>query len=92
MPSLLITGDPVLTKAIILFVGHCSTIFAGSFSKLGGNFVGVHTPVVPVSDGRILLDLLLLLPLMLERGPFNTKACHIHVKATIIKLSVPNLS
>ena len=61
MPSLLINGDPVLTKAIFLFVGHCSTIFAGSFSKLSGNFVGVHTPVVPVSDGRILLDLLLLL-------------------------------
>jgi hypothetical protein len=50
-------------------VCESAAILAGPLAEFGGDFLGVDSAVVPLSDGRILLDLLLLLTLMLESGP-----------------------
>ncbi len=46
-----------------------AAILAGPLAEFGGDFLGVDAAVVPLSDGGIFLDLLLLLALMLEGGP-----------------------
>ncbi len=46
-----------------------AAILAGPLAEFCGDFLGVDAAVVPLSNGGIFLDLLLLLTLMLEGGP-----------------------
>jgi hypothetical protein len=50
-------------------VCESAAILAGPLAEFGGDFLGVDAAVVPLGDGRILLDLLLLLALMFKSGP-----------------------
>ncbi len=45
-----------------------AAILAGPLAEFCSDFLGVDAAVVPLSDSRILLDLLLLLTLMLKSG------------------------
>ena len=54
-------------QTVFLLVCHGATVLAGTLPELGDCLPPGHTPLVPVTDGIIILLLLLLWTLMLQR-------------------------